>query len=101
MKNGINGPCNWYRTRKINWEDEKALPEEHRKIIKQPTLYILATKDDVLTRDMAAGMERTVPNLTRGEVPAAHWALWQTPEATNKLIGDWLVGVVLGSKSKL
>lgn len=101
MKNGINGPLNWYRTRKINWEDETKMPDEAKKIIKQPTLYILATKDEILTKDLAVGMKKTVPNLTWGEVPAGHWALWQAPEQTNKLLKDWIQAVVLGGKSKL
>lgn len=101
MRNGINGPCNWYRTRKVNWEDEKKLPEDRRKTVKQPTLYILATRDGILTREMSKGMERSIPNLTRGEVPGTHWALWHTPAETNAVIKDWIQGVVLGGKSKL
>lgn len=46
-------------------------------------------------------MERSIPKLTRGEVPAGHWALWQTPAETNAIIKDWIEGVVLGGKSKL
>lgn len=101
QKHGIHGPCNWYRTRKINYDEEKNMPAENRKIIKQPTLYILATKDDVLTREMSRGMEKTVPNLTRGEVPAGHWALWQTPDQVNAILKNWIESVVLGGKSKL
>lgn len=101
MRNGIHGPCNWYRTRKVNWEDEKDLPAERRKTIKQPTLYILATKDGILTREMSKGMERSIPNLTRGEVPGSHWALWHTPAEVNAIVKDWIEGVVLGGKSKL
>ena len=100
-KNGLNGPCSWYRTRKINWEDDLSLPKDTKKQIKQPTLYILATKDNVLTREMSRGMERAIPNLTRGEVPAGHWALWQTPTQVNAILKDWIQGVVLAGKSKL
>ncbi|SMY22555.1 unnamed protein product [Zymoseptoria tritici ST99CH_1A5] len=101
MRNGMNGPLNWYRTRKVNWEDEQEMPESARKTIKQPTLYIFATKDGILTRELTLGMERHIPNLTRGEVPAGHWALWHTPVQTNALIKDWIEGVVLGGKTKL
>lgn len=101
MRNGIRGPCNWYRTRKLNFEDEKDLPADRRKTIKQPTLYILATRDGILTREMSKGMERSIPNLTRGEVPGTHWALWHTPQETNDVIKGWIEGVVLGGKSKL
>ena len=77
-------------------EDELKLPEENKKVIKQPTLYILATKDMILTKEMSLGMEKAIPNLTRAEVPAGHWALWHTPDETNRILKDWLEGVVLG-----
>lgn len=101
QKNGIRGPCNWYRTRRINYEDDLQLPQETRNCITQPTLYILATRDSILTRAMSSNMERAVPNLTRGEVPATHWALWHTPDETNRILKEWLEGVVLGGRSKL
>lgn len=77
------------------------MPKERRKTIKQPTLYILATKDEILTRKLSMDMERHIPNLTRGEVPAGHWALWQTPIETNAIIKEWIEAVVLRGKSKL
>lgn len=101
MKNGINGPCNWYRTRKVNFEDEKNLPADQRKGIKQPTLFIQATKDNVLTPDLARGMGKAIPNLSTREVPASHWALWHTPQETNDILREWFEGVVFGGKSKL
>lgn len=101
MKNGINGPCNWYRTRKVNFEDEKNLPADQRKGIKQPTLFIQATKDNVLTPDLARGMSKAIPNLSTREVPASHWALWHTPQETNDILKEWFEGVVFGGKSKL
>jgi len=64
-------------------------------------LFIQALYDSVLKPHMSKGMEKSIPNLTRGEVPASHWALWHTPQQTNKLIKDWVEGVVLGEKSKL
>jgi len=50
---------------------------------------------------MSAGMEKVIPNLTRGEVPSSHWALWHTPQETNEIIKRWFEGVVLGGSSKL
>ena len=100
-KNGVNGPCNWYRTREVNFEDEKDLPAEQRKGVQQPTLFIQALRDSILTPELAKGMDRAIPNLTRGEVPATHWALWHTPEETNVIIKGWFESVVFGGKSKL
>ena len=89
-RNGLAGPCNWYRTRELNWRDDLELPVEVRHVIRQPTLYIFASKDNILTRETSAGMERAVPHLTRAEVPAGHWALWQTPRQTNDILQRWL-----------
>lgn len=101
MKNGIRGPCNWYRTRKVNFEDEKALPSERRSGVEQPVLFVFATGDSILNEDLQRGMEKSVRNLTRGSVPASHWALWHTPVQTNELIKKWVEGVVFGKASKL
>jgi len=100
-KNGMNGPCNWYRTRKINWEEEKSMPAANRKGLSQPTLFIQALGDNILIPSMSRGMEEHIPHLTRGEVKASHWALWHTPQETNDLIKKWIEAVVLGGKSKI
>ena len=59
-KNGLNGPCNWYRTRKVNYEDELKLPAEQAKGIQQPTLFIQALKDNVLTPELSRGSKFNV-----------------------------------------
>ena len=100
-KSGLEGPCNWYRTREVNFEDEKALPADQRQGVKQPSLFVFAEKDSVLSEDLTKGMDKAIPNLTKGRVPATHWALWHTPVETNDIIKRWFEGVVLGGKSKL
>ena len=100
-KNGVEGPCNWYRTREVNYKDEIDLPAERRNGIEQPTLFIQALKETILIPELSRGMEKACPNLTRGEVPSSHWALWHTPEETNAIIKRWFEGVVFGGKSKL
>ena len=101
MKNEFSGPCNWYRTRKVNFEDEKSMPAEQRKGVSQPTLFVQAMQDNILTSDLVKGMDKSIPNLTSGQVNASHWALWHTPKETNELIKNWFDGVVFGGKSKL
>jgi len=81
---------NWYRTRRVNYEDELELPEAQKNHIAQPVLFIQALKDDVLVPAMSAGMERVMPKLTRAEVPTGHWALWQAPAQVNEIVGKWL-----------
>ncbi|KAI9706758.1 MAG: hypothetical protein M1820_004728 [Bogoriella megaspora] len=98
-RNGLHGPCNWYRTRKANFEDEKNL--DRPATIKCPVLFILASKDNVLTRSVAQGIEKTIPNLTQREVDAGHWALWQATEQVNTHVIEWLDSAVFGGKSSL
>ncbi|KAF9737735.1 hypothetical protein PMIN03_003264 [Paraphaeosphaeria minitans] len=98
-RHGIHGPVNWYRTRKVNWEHDQALLD--KKKIEQPLLFIQATNDNVLRPEMSKGMEKFIPNLTRGEVNASHWALTQTPEKVNAIIASWLGKQSLGNRSSL
>jgi len=86
---------NWYRQRRTNWEEDQALLD--KKVIKQPVLFIQATYDSVLKPEMSKNMDALIPNLTRGEVPATHWALTQKPEEVNKIIRQWLEGQGLGN----
>lgn len=97
-RNGMHGPCNWYRNREANFEDEKKLS---LRTVDQPTLFILATKDNILTRDLTSGMEAYLSGLTRREVEASHWALWQKPSEVNQHVKEWLESVVFGKKSTL
>ncbi|KAI8166720.1 Bifunctional epoxide hydrolase 2 [Colletotrichum sp. SAR 10_70] len=92
---GLRGPLNWYRTRKINYEEELPLAEKAEKEgsaikIQPASLFILANKDAALPASMAAGMDQHFVDLTRGEVTATHWALWEAPEEVNKQIKEWL-----------
>ncbi|WYZ40707.1 hypothetical protein EsH8_IV_001048 [Colletotrichum jinshuiense] len=95
QKSGMRGPLNWYRTRKINYDEELPLAEKAEKDgkptkVSPPSLFILANKDAALPAAMAAGMEQYFEDLTRGEVTATHWALWEAPEEVNKQIKDWI-----------
>lgn len=39
---------------------------------------------------MSAGMEKFIPNLTRMEVEASHWAPVETPREVNVILKAWL-----------
>ena len=60
------------------------------KTIHQPVLFIQATYDSVLKPEMSKSMDALIPNLTRSEVAATHWALMQKPDEVNRLIRQWL-----------
>ena len=72
-----------------------------RKKIEVPLLFIQATNDNVLRPEMSRGMEKFIPNLTRGEVNASHWALTQKPDQVNAIIASWLGKQSLGNRSSL
>jgi soluble epoxide hydrolase / lipid-phosphate phosphatase len=50
---------------------------------------------------MAAKMDRHFKNLTRGDVVAGHWALWEAPAAVNKILEDWFAAEVFAAKAAL
>lgn len=103
----------WYRNREQNFHDELrwvSMPGQtaaanhvlsgwlgtevvHRiekNTIDVPVLFIQATDDAALPPSLSEGMERFVANLTRKEVDAGHWALWQKPVEINGMIREWL-----------
>ncbi|KAH6888661.1 Alpha/Beta hydrolase protein [Thelonectria olida] len=101
LRNGgpeLRGPLNWYRLRELNFKDEEELGDRGRKLA-MPALFITATEDAALPPAMSAGMDKCFDNLTRGEVKASHWALWQAPEGVNSQVSKW-ANVVLGGALK-
>jgi len=87
-RHGVHSTLNWYRQRRTNWEEDQALLS--KKTIHQPVLFIQATYDSVLKPEMSKSMDALIPNLTRSEVAATHWALTQKPDEVNRLIRQWL-----------
>ncbi|KAG9695846.1 alpha/beta-hydrolase, partial [Aureobasidium melanogenum] len=98
MRHGLHGPLNWYRTRRINYEDDLKL--ETKQII-QPVLFISGKLDAVLTPEMSKGMEAFIPRLKRREVKTGHWALTQAPEEVNHIVKGWLQEEVSGGRCAL
>lgn len=91
---------NWYRTRKVNYEEELAIVGRK---IEVPTLFIQALKDQALPPHLGKSMAKHVPNLTVKQVNTAHWALWEKPEEVNGIIASWLKDVAFkdGRSGKL
>lgn len=100
QRNGMRGPLNWYRTRKVNYDEELELIEKGRGKIAAPSLFVLATKDSALPPAMSAGMEAYFDKLERKEVVASHWALVEAAEEVNGHVGWWLEGVLGGTGFK-
>ncbi|OBT76706.1 hypothetical protein VF21_03879 [Pseudogymnoascus sp. 05NY08] len=85
---GMRGPLNWYRTRKLNWEDDKEIKWDGK--VKVPTLFLQASNDMALPVWMAKGMGRHFEDLKTVQVPGTHWVLVQKAEECNKHIGAFL-----------
>ena len=66
-----------------------------------PVLFFQAMHDPALTPALSVGMERNVPNMTRVELQAGHWALVQAKLEVNAKLQEWCRDVVWGGKSTL
>lgn len=88
----LRGPLNWYRTRELNFADERALASAPPKL-EMPALFMAAMKDSVLQPWMSAKMEESFTRLTRKEVDGTHWAHWERSAEVNQLVGEWLDGL--------
>ena len=98
-RNGMRGPLNWYRTGKLNVADEAPLLEKPEALrLKMPVLFVAASRDAAVPPAMSAGMDQWVENLTRAEVDASHWVLWEKPEDFNGHLKTWLEKSVLGKE---
>lgn len=78
---------NWYRTRKINHEEELAILDRQITI---PVLFIQALRDQALPAHLGKSMAKHIPNLTLKQVNTSHWALWEKPEEVNGILAAWL-----------
>ncbi|KNB18669.1 hypothetical protein FOXG_22331 [Fusarium oxysporum f. sp. lycopersici 4287] len=89
----LEGPLRWYRTRAHNYLDELRLLLKPLKF-PMPALFLAVTRDEVLPSSMSEGIDQYFENLTRREVDASHWVLWESPTKVNEQILAWLEMVV-------
>lgn len=92
-RHGMHYPLNWYRTRRINWEDEQELVTAGRIDISAPTLMVVPTKDDALPPWLSQNMGDFIKNLTWLEVPTHHWALVAAADEVNAHITSFLASI--------
>ncbi|KAK0630784.1 Alpha/Beta hydrolase protein [Bombardia bombarda] len=100
-RNGMRGPLNWYRTARVNFDEERELFETGRSRIEVPALMITASRDAALKPEMSEGMDKFFGELARGQVDASHWALWEAAVEVNELIRKFVVGVLEGKKTAM
>jgi len=89
-RSGYAASLNYYRTHKLNYEEEK----EVSATIRHPSLMITTGKDAVLTPEMTKRMEEWLPNLSRGHIADGnHWVIQQFPEEVLAILLPWLKSV--------
>ncbi|KAI9091171.1 soluble epoxide hydrolase in complex with A synthetic inhibitor [Phlyctochytrium arcticum] len=88
-RRSFHGALNNYRTRRVNWEDERDCPT----VVNHKALLVLATHDLALPPAMAKSMRDKVPNAVYKEVAAGHWVQMEQPEQLNQILTDWLQSV--------
>ncbi|KAI9152327.1 Epoxide hydrolase srdG [Paramyrothecium foliicola] len=91
-KKSLHGPFNWYRTTRINSEEELLLAEKGSELhFQMPGMLVMAGQDPALPPSMADGQERFFPKGLMKKVisNASHWILIQSPEEANQCIGDF------------
>jgi pimeloyl-ACP methyl ester carboxylesterase len=86
-RTGFTGGINWYRNFTRNWQTAEGLTDK----VTVPSLMVMAELDAVLPPSAADGMETYVPDLDRALIKGSgHWTQQEQPEATNRVILDWL-----------
>ncbi|RKO92037.1 Alpha/Beta hydrolase protein [Blyttiomyces helicus] len=85
----FHGALNYYRTRKVNFDDERdvARTVDHQALM---ATQVIATQDYTLPPSMAKKMARRVPNAVFKYVEAGHWVAMEKADELNVIIGDWL-----------
>lgn len=95
QRSGFQGGLNWYKTRKLNWENEANLARK----IDHNALMVTAGKDAVLTPAMTHRMEQFMKNLSRAHVEeASHWVQVEQHQEVNRILLSWLSKVTNDNK---
>ncbi|KXS17612.1 alpha/beta-hydrolase [Gonapodya prolifera JEL478] len=96
---GFNGGLAWYRTRKMNHDDDLSLPDS----IDHQALMVTAGKDPALSPSMAKKMPRYIKNLKMLHIEeSAHWVQVEHRDEINRILKGWLTEIGIGAKvSKL
>jgi pimeloyl-ACP methyl ester carboxylesterase len=82
-RSGFTGGINWYRNFTRNWETTADV----RQRVDQPALMIYGRYDMVPPNPK---LEEFVPDVEIHTLECGHWIQQEQPEATNRLLIDWL-----------
>ncbi|KAF9993259.1 hypothetical protein BGZ79_002091 [Entomortierella chlamydospora] len=83
---GFRGPLNYYKTTRINFDDELGL----RNNIDLPCWIILAENDPYLKPYMASKMKNYIPQLKMTSLNVGHFAMTEKPDEVNATLKQCL-----------
>lgn len=92
---GFRPSTNWYRTRKLNYDDDVKDFAKSDGVLKMPVLFIATELDPVLKPELSKGMEAKIPKLTRASVKTGHWGLVEAKDEVNAIAGEFLMRLFL------
>lgn len=87
---GMGNAFNWYRTRRMNWEDELPLAKKGDFKFRIPHLFIPALKDAIFPPELYTDIGRYFEKVTVRPVDAEHWAMWGKPDEVNAILEQWI-----------
>ncbi|KAF9399587.1 hypothetical protein BGZ94_005695 [Podila epigama] len=83
---GFQGPLNYYRTRKINYEEELGLP----RTIDIPSAIVVALGDRFIKPYQSEKMHHFVSSLKRVTIDGKHFVLYEKPNEINPILKELL-----------
>lgn len=90
-RHGVRGVFNWYRTRRMDWEDELPLAKEEGTFrFRMPSLFIPALKDISMPEEYYRDMPGYFDSLAIRAVDAGHWTHWEGREEVNDILTSWV-----------
>ncbi|RKF62846.1 Bifunctional epoxide hydrolase 2 [Golovinomyces cichoracearum] len=91
LRNGIRGTLNWYRTDKLNFdEQESVFSVIDKPLFDMPVLFISCSSDGAVPPSLSKGMDIWFRNLTRKEINTGHWAMVENSEVVNQCMREFL-----------
>ena len=90
LKRGIRGPFNYYRVRRMDWEDELPLARANNFTYQMPVLFMPALQDPSMLPRYYANMGQYFEDLQIRPVNGSHWALWDGRDQVNSILKTWI-----------
>jgi len=99
QRSGFRRSLNYYRTNKINWEEERSLPINPK--LTMPTFQLTCGHDPILPPIASMALEKHADTVTRTHIEEGnHWVLQEFPAQCLAALLPWLRTVAATSTSR-